>query len=133
MEAATKNKRGRPAREIYAYSLHLRNINDEPLSDRAAQNRVHIENIECLLMDLERHDILAFFLDSNGNIRFKGILEQVGRMDDAGLFKTDDDIILLLEMCVAAYLKGATCKAIEKRLRQLRLSRGGRPNATNIE
>lgn len=120
MEAATKNKRGRPRKEMYEYNLRLRNVNDEPYSDRAIQNRTHVEAIECFLMDTGQDEIYSFFLDKGGITRRRGILEQVGRMDAAGLFKTDDDIIKLLIACIEAYSRGLSCKQIEKRLRNLR-------------
>lgn len=123
MEAATKNRRGRPARDIYKHRLELSILNNDPLSPRAVQNDVHRENIECLLMELDRYDIQSFFLDSNGCTRRKGILEQVGRMADAGLFSADNDILIMLELCIKAYNMGLSCKDIEKRLRRLRLEK----------
>lgn len=120
MVAATKNKRGRPKRELYEHNLYLRNIDNEPYSDRAIQNRTHVETVECFLMDAGQDDIYSFFINKDGITRRRGILEQVGRMMDAGLFKSDRDVIKLLDACITAYCRGLSCKQIEKRLRELR-------------
>lgn len=122
MEAATKNKRGRPKKDAYQYRLQLRNNNDESLSDRGAQNTYYAEEITCILMEHERFDLESFFMTGDGLIKRKGILEQLGRMLDVGLFTTYDALFMLIEDCIKAYGKGLSSKAIERRLRAYRMS-----------
>lgn len=129
LEAATKNKRGRPKKDAYQYRLRLRNENDEQLSDRGIQNTYYAEEIDSLLMEYERIDLQSFFLTGDGLMKRKGILEQLGRMMDAGLFDTEDALFSLIEDCITAYNMGLTSKAIERRLRAYRTAHkapGGR-------
>lgn len=121
MVAATKKKRGRPKRALYAYNLQLRNENNEDRSDRATQNDCHVEAVECLLMENDRYDLYQFFLSAEGRTIRRGILEQLGRMLDAGMFANDDSLFRLIEACIEAYNMGLPCKHIEKCLRAFRL------------
>lgn len=123
MVAATKKKRGRPADSWYSEAVRM-NITghayNPEISTRAIQNTVNAEQLLCLLMELD-NDLYSFFSCRNGNIKHKGIAEQIGRMMRDGLI-TEEQAINIAENAVNAYVNGMDSKTIEKSLRHYRMS-----------
>lgn len=122
MEAATKNKRGRPKNKEYEEAQRINNgygaYNTE-IGTRTLQNTV---NAQCFLVDGisdERSDIRLFFMTSEGNLRRKGIAEQIGRMLREGLIdqKTAEQIA---DEAIELYSAGRSSKQIEAALRRHR-------------
>lgn len=122
MVAATKNKRGRPRNQDLRDRQLLEYKQDDPRSDRAAQNSYYVEEIGLFICDLSDYnpELYDFFTDARGKLRRRGILEQVGRMFYEGYYAGDGTLYELLKACMKAYNKGLSCKVIEQRLRQLR-------------
>lgn len=125
MEAATENKRGRPADEDYKWANTLqRQENGYPvyMSNRALQNTVNAEHFFGALIYADvTWEVERFFSGKDCGTKHKGIAEQIGRMMREGLI-TDEEAIEQAEKCVAAYKRGASSKEIEKQLRQKRMS-----------
>ena len=71
MEAASKNKRGRP--KIYGDMLYSIYFDKEK---RTAQNTFYV-GVTIKMMDQKPGD---FFVTEKGNLRRQGIAEQIGRM-----------------------------------------------------
>lgn len=116
MEAATENqsKRGRPktitrqTADATAGLTHHESI-------RAIVNDVYMSTIVIHLKEPEK----SFFVTPKGNIRRKGILEQLGRMYDADQI-AEDEITECVQSCIGLYHKGYTVKEIEQHLRNIR-------------
>lgn len=116
MEAATKNRRGRPKK--IGNQIAENAFND--MEPRAAQN-VYYAGKAFLTLEGENADpeVKDFFVTARGNYRRQGILEQLGRMLEEGSITVEDGRGLLRE-CMADYKQGESVKIIEKRLRTLR-------------
>ena len=127
MEAATKKKRGRPADIDYKIAVEINNAwhayNPE-VSNRAIQNKVNAEAFICLVIDMDYFRLYQFFSTQDGQMKHKGIAEQIGRMMREGLI-TDAQAVEIAEKCIQAYDAGRTSKEIEKELRRYRLSLKG--------
>ena len=129
MEAATKNKKGRPKNKEYEEARILNNnysaYNTE-IGNRALQNTVNAQYFLTNLINEERSDIELFFMTSEGNLRRKGIAEQIGRMLREGLIdqKTAEQIA---DEAIKLYNAGRSSKQIEAALRRRRqkLKEGG--------
>ncbi len=106
MEAATKNKRGRPKTfsEI-TYSF----IDD--VEQRAAQNKIYA-TAAIELLEQKPGD---FFLTNKGNFRRQGIAEQIGRLIHAGY--ATELCKEIAEAAITFYEKGYSVKTIEKWIR----------------
>ena len=119
MEAATKKKRGRPAMFTEAFYQFY---SDE--ERRTAQN-IHYLGVAALhVLKLKREDkgeLYNFFITEKGNFKHCGILEQVGRMYEAGLVDEDEGRDLI-ERSIKEYKEGASMKDLERGLRFIRLS-----------
>lgn len=128
---ATKKAKGRPSNEAYYRARQLNNLNccDNADSVRVVQNKSNIADIECFLMDIleeygdtaELSKVYHFFHTTEGRTRRAGILEQLGRMLNSGLFQSEEHIIKTVNSCIYAYECGLDCKMIEKLLRKKRL------------
>lgn len=117
-------KRGRPAGPIQDYYTNIASQNDVMISERAFYNRAYAERAYLMLGELKRADLQSFFdTQTYENYKCKGVLEQLGRMLEAGLFKTGEQFIGQTEDCIKAYYQGMSSKEIERRLRQARLER----------
>lgn len=107
MEAATKNKRGRP--RIYGDMLYSIYYDKEK---RAAQNVYYAGKAITMLQQQPG----GFFVTERGNIRRQGIAEQIGRMSEEGY--TDADCKKIAEMAMDLFKRGYKAKAIERWIRQ---------------
>lgn len=115
MVDATKNKRGRPKKELYAEFTTIEEWIDSDKSRRAKQNLLHAEAAFWNMSDENQR----FFMDGNGNIKRLGIIEQLGRMMHEGII-AEDEVNEWAEKCISMYNNGYTSKDIEQMLRNLR-------------
>lgn len=109
MEAATKKKRGRPARfpeDLYTVCSNM--------EKRPAQNWYYAGLLVAML-DQNPGD---FFLRENKSYRRQGVAEKIGRMYFNGKITEDEARTLALE-AIKLYEKGVSCKELEKRLARL--------------
>lgn len=113
MEAATKNKRGRPKTIARKIAEETRGSSNK--GTRAQVNEVY-RSIPMLYITEEQK---AFFHTNRGRPRRTGILEQIGRLYDADLIDKEE-IPELTQLCIGFYLQGYTVKQIEKILRNHR-------------
>lgn len=110
MEAATKNKRGRPKKHPLAVEV----FKDQ--ETRTAQNMYYA----ALGAQVSGQGYKgSFFYTDKGNFRRQGIAEQIGRMYEAGLLDEDQAKTLFVS-CRQDYQDGATVKDVEKSLRLLK-------------
>ena len=109
MEAATKKKRGRPAR--FPEDLYTECFNMEK---RSAQNWYYAGVIVAML-DQKPGD---FFMRENSSLRRQGVAEKIGRMYGSGKITEDEAKAMALET-MKLYEKGVSCKELEKRLARL--------------
>ena len=131
MEAATKNKRGRP-RKHDIMSIEYEWEEDHNWysgGDAEIRSKVNYHYASTGLSAIyeiygtteERKDsIKACF--GLGKIKKVGVLEQVGRITESGDF-TEDEIENTVYNVIFAVIKGYKCKDLEKQLRQYRTDR----------
>lgn len=125
MEAATKNKRGRPADSSYKEAIRLDNLNKAYKPDvgiRTIQNSVNAEEFICLVINTDNDNLYDFFSAKEGQLRHKGIAEQIGRMMREGLI-SNEQAIQTADNAVKAHANGWPSKEIEKVLRHYRIQR----------
>lgn len=106
MEAATKNKRGRPekfSKVIYAV------WSDK--EKRTAQNITYAGEI----IERMQQKPGDFFITEKGNLRRQGIAEQIGRMFDDGY--SEEDCIQIAKLAMKMVENGWTVKAVEQWIR----------------
>lgn len=113
MEAATKNKRGRPRGIIGELARITANQWDD--TDRAIKNRLYA--VKCIQLD--EASLKPFFVTSTGKLKRQGIAEQIGRMKVYGT-ASDAELLQLAHDCIEQYKAGESVKAIERHLRQAR-------------
>ena len=113
MEAATKNKRGRPRGVIGELARITAKQWEE--TDRTVKNRLFAA--ECIKLD--EAILKPFFVTSAGRLRRQGIAEQIGRMKIYGT-ATDGELLELAKDCIYQYNAGETVRTIETRLRKAR-------------
>lgn len=109
MEAATKKKRGRPAR----FPKDLYSVYSDK-EKRPAQN-IYYAGMMIAMLDQKPGD---FFMRENYSYRRQGVAEKIGRMYFNGKITEDEARTLALE-AMELYEKGVSCKELEKRLAQL--------------
>ena len=110
MEAATKNKRGRPKKHKYAEIVF------SECERRTAQNIYYAGlGAEAAGQGYEG----SFFVTSKGNFIRQGIAEQLGRLKEDETV-SDEDILELAKLCIQDFNNGTPVKEIEKCLRTLR-------------
>ena len=117
MEAATKNKRGRPR------SIKRRVIDNMPglwedKTIRGAMNEYYAATCIIEIAEAQKGQE-SFFATARGSFRRRGIAEQIGRIYDAELL-TKDQCKELLEIVIADYESGSSVKEIESELRAFR-------------
>lgn len=113
MEAASKNKRGRPptfSPEFYAIYYDMER--------RTAQNMHYVAKTVLEILNIKSGEA-TFFTTAKGNFRHQGIAEKIGRIYDAGLLDRDacKD---LARITIEAYNSGVPAKELEKRLSAVR-------------
>ena len=113
MEAATKNKRGRPKTVIGILSDDL--MYSHNLAKRTAVNSYYACQA---VLKLGYGQNGSFFLTDYRKVRRQGIAEQLGRMLEDGF--SVEDCKELAETCIKEYQAGVPCKKIEQRLRDVR-------------
>lgn len=112
METDTKNRRGRPRKfEFSTYSMF------SDMEKRPVQNLMYAS--KALLHLCPERD--PFFVTEKGNIRRKGIIEQIGRMYVDGTI-TADQGRELIEQCKTDYNDGHSVKEITDALRKLHMT-----------
>ncbi len=111
MEAATKNKRGRPK----GWARTAGEIVLPEKGQRAAANTLYAM---LAIDELAEGRQDGFFVTSRGTIRRQGIAEQIGRMYHSGIITADQGRELIRE-CKEDYKQGRTVKEIEQTLRLL--------------
>lgn len=111
MEAATKNKRGRPK---LPGTIAAEMVFTEK-ETRAAQNLLYA--MTCIDKIGGRNN--PFFVTAKGNIRRQGIAEQLGRMLEADLI-TVEKAKELVQWAIDDYNSGTSVKQIESTLRLYR-------------
>ena len=129
MEAATKNKKGRP--KVFNSTDLWLSDSGEDLLHRGRVNRAYRDiGIDRLLTacfpdcDFDDNEMMWFITDSFGvSYRKKaGVLEQLGRMEKSNLF-TENELNQIVEEILKAIRQGRKSKEIENELRQYRISR----------
>lgn len=114
MEAATKNKRGRP-KSIHRLSTEGIFDDKEP---RTAMNIGYAGQAVLKLMGQNMRG--SFFVTERGNFRRQGIAEQLGRMLEEGF--SIEACREMMETCINLYNEGESVKEIERILRVYRMS-----------
>lgn len=112
MEAATKNRRGRP--KDILNNFYEQTFND--MAPRTAQNTGYAGFFIVSTLKQKKGD---FFVTKHGNFRRQGIAEQLGRMLKADLI-TEEQAKELAQWAIDDYNSGASVKQIESTLRLYR-------------
>lgn len=123
MEAATKNRRGRPKNELYHEARITNNLYgayNVEIGTRALQNTVNAQYFLVNGLD-DDSEALLFFLTNEGNLKHKGIAEQIGRLMMEHLI-TNKDAEKIAETAIQHYNNGQSSKQIETMLRHYRNS-----------
>lgn len=126
MEAATKNRRGRPIKEEYKEAYRLANMGDEDYAGRSLRTIRTIEAAEPFIGAIFRNDdkfgnMYHFFHSKEGRLKKTGIAEQLGRMISENLI-TEQRAFDIADDVITAYESGISVKTIERNLRRMRLS-----------
>lgn len=121
MEAATKNKRGRPK------------VFDGKMDADPVDRVDHRQNVNLMYAIFCADNLLNqregdFFISDKGAIRRVGIAEQIGRLWYEGL-ATDEECKELARKSIEDYQNGQGVKQIEQRLRNLRIWREAKRKA----
>lgn len=129
MEADTENKpkRGRP-RTIARDTAELAKdtLFYEYESIRGAVNAIYVASVVTILQEPEK----SFFVTPRGNIRRKGIAEQLGRAMESGVI-AEADLLQWVQACIELYGEGYGVKEIESRLRKIRTTKQGSHDPTD--
>lgn len=107
MEAATKNKKGRPP--VFSPTLYTIMGGE---NKRTAQNQYYAG--KCIVNILNQKPG-SFFVTSGGKFRRQGIAEKIGRIYTEGLL-TADQCKELAQTVIADYKNGQSAKEIEHNL-----------------
>lgn len=114
MEAATKNKRGRPELLPAAYYAAF-----PEMERRATQNKYYAHVCIHYIATETPATANNFFVTPKGNTRRQGIAEQLGRIYAEGIASLEE-CRELLETIKQEYAAGASVKDLERKLRRTR-------------
>lgn len=112
MEAATKNKRGRPRKHQIIETLF------PEYEPRRAQNMYYAMGA---IKEIAGGRSDNFFVTPKGKIKRQGIAEQLGRIYAEGI-ASPEECRALLETVKQEYAAGASVKDLERKLRRTRLA-----------